>query len=256
MQVGARTGDKRLHNHKLPVDIVTADALRRSGYGELPKVLNHLVSSFTYEFATIDDLTDHVRPFSLNGLKGDQVLVLINGKRVHQGAVIDVNDSQNLGSSSVDLNLIPLEAIERIEILRDDASAQYGSDAIAGVINIVLKNKPVNEAIVTTGQRQAGDGELFSGSYNYGNETLFVSLEYKHKSHSNTSGLDRRDYYFNGDARNGDYRVTHIYGDPDAQSLSLTFNGQNFFDNNHLYAQGKLVYKESEAAGFFSETFG
>jgi iron complex outermembrane receptor protein len=251
VQVGARTGDKRLHNHKLPVDIVTADDLRRSGYGELPKVLNHLVSSFTYEFATIDDLTDHVRPFSLNGLKGDQVLVLINGKRVHQGAVIDVNDSQNLGSSSVDLNLIPLEAIERIEILRDDASAQYGSDAIAGVINIVLKSKTVNEAVVTTGQRQAGDGELFSGSYNYGSETLFVSLEYKHKSHSNTSGLDRRDYYFNGDARNGDYRVTHIYGDPDAQSLSLTFNGQNFFDNNHLYAQGKLVYKESEAAGFF-----
>lgn len=251
VQVGARTGDKRLRNHKLPVDIVTADDLRRTGYGELPKVLNHLVSSFTYEFATIDDLTDHVRPFSLNGLKGDQVLVLINGKRVHQGAVIDVNDSQNFGSSSVDLNLIPIEAIERIEILRDDASAQYGSDAIAGVINIVLKRAQVNETIITTGQTQAGDGELFSGSYNHGSDKLFVSLEYKHKSHSNTSGLDRRDYYFSGDPRNGDHRVTHIYGDPDSQSLSLTFNGQDFFDNHRLYAQGKLVYKESEAAGFF-----
>lgn len=251
VQVGARTGDKRLRNHKLPVDIVTADDLRRTGYGELPKVLNHLVSSFTYEFATIDDLTDHVRPFSLNGLKGDQVLVLIDGKRVHQGAVIDVNDSQNFGSSSVDLNLIPIEAIERIEILRDDASAQYGSDAIAGVINIVLKRAHVNETVITTGQTQAGDGELFSGSYNYGSDTLFVSLEYKHKSHSNTSGLDRRDYYFSGDPRNGDHRVTHIYGDPDSQSLSLTFNGQDFFDNHRLYAQGKLVYKESEAAGFF-----
>lgn len=251
VQVGARTGDKRLRNNKLPVDIVTAEDLRRSGYGELPKVLNHLVSSFTYEFATVDDLTDHVRPFSLNGLKGDQVLVLINGKRVHQGAVIDVNDSQNFGSSSVDLNLIPIEAIERIEILRDDASAQYGSDAIAGVINIVLKRTQVNETVITAGQTQAGDGELFSGSYNYGSDKLFVSLEYKHKSHSNTSGLDRRDYYFSGDARNGDHRVTHIYGDPDSQSLSLTFNGQDFFDNSHLYAQGKLVYKESEAAGFF-----
>ena len=251
VQVGARTGDKRLRNHKLPVDIITADDLRRTGYGELPKALNHLVSSFTYEFATLDDLTDHVRPFSFNGLKGDQVLVLINGKRVHQGAVIDVNDSQNFGSSSVDLNLISIEAIERIEILRDDASAQYGSDAIAGVINIVLKRGPINEAAVTAGQRQVGDGELFSGNYNYGNDKLFVSLEYKHKSNSNTSGLDRRDYYFPGDARNGNYRVTHNYGDPHAQSLSLTFNGENFFDNSHLYAQGKLVYKESEAAGFF-----
>lgn len=251
VQVGTRTGDKRLRNHKLPVDIVTADDLRRTGYGELPKALNHLVSSFTYEFATVDDLTDHVRPFSLNGLKGDQALVLINGKRVHQGAVIDVNDSQNFGSSSVDLNLIPIEAIERIEILRDDASAQYGSDAIAGVINIVLKRAAVNEAVVTAGRRQAGDGELFSGSYNYGSDKLFVSLEYKHKSSSNTSGLDRRDYYFSGDPRNGEYRVTHIYGDPEAQSLSLTFNGEDFFGNPHLYAQGKLVYKESEAAGFF-----
>lgn len=251
VQVGARTGDKRLRNHKLPVDIVTADDLRRTGYGELPKALNHLVSSFTYEFATVDDLTDHVRPFSLNGLKGDQVLVLINGKRVHQGAVIDVNDSQNFGSSSVDLNIIPIEAIERIEILRDDASAQYGSDAIAGVINIVLKRGPINETVITSGQRQAGDGELFTGNYNYGSDKLFVSLEYKHKSNSNTSGLDRRDYYFTGDARNGDYRVTHIYGDPRAQSVSLTFNGEDFFDNSHLYAQGKLVYKESDAAGFF-----
>jgi iron complex outermembrane recepter protein len=251
VQVGSRTGDKRLGNHKVPVDIVTADELRRSGYTELPKVLNHLVSSFTYEFSTIDDLTDHVRPFSLNGLKGDQVLVLINGKRVHQSAVIDVNDSQNFGSSSVDLNLIPIEAIQRIEVLRDDASAQYGSDAIAGVINIVLKREQVNETLVTTGQRQAGDGEAVSANYNLGGEKVFISLEYKYKANSNTSGLDRRDYYFPDDSRNGDYRITHIYGDPQAESLSLTFNGQDLFGNNHFYALGKWVYKKSEAAGFF-----
>lgn len=251
VQVGSRTGDKRLRNHKLPVDIVTADDLRRSGYSELPKVLNHLVSSFTAVFATLKDLTDHVRPFSLNGLKSDQVLVLINGKRVHQGAVVDVNDSQSFGSSSVDLNLIPIEAIERIEILRDDASAQYGSDAIAGVINIVLKRTKVNEAVITAGQRQAGDGELFSGSYNYGDGKRFFSLEYKHQSRSNTSGLDRRDYYFSGDPRNGDYRVTHIYGDPHLQSLGITFNGEELLGNEHIYAVGKAIYKESESTGFF-----
>ena len=251
LQVGSRTGDKHLNAHKLPVDVVTADDLRRSGYSELPKVLNHLVSSFTAVFATINDLTDHVRPFSLNGLKPDQVLVLINGKRVHQSAVVDVNDTQSFGSSSVDLNLIPIEAIERIEILRDDASAQYGSDAIAGVINIVLKRTKVNEAVITAGQRQAGDGDVFSGSYNYGDGKNFFSLEYKHKSRSNSSGLDRRDYYFSGDPGNGDYRVTHIYGDPHAQSLSLSFNGEELFGSEKLYALGKAVYKEGESTGFF-----
>ncbi|CBL47201.1 tonB-dependent receptor [gamma proteobacterium HdN1] len=251
VQVGARTGDKRLLNHRLPVDIVTADDLRRTGYGDLPKALNHLVASFTYEFSTIDDLTDHVRPFSINGLKGDQVLVLINGKRVHQSAVIDVNDSQNFGSSSVDLSLIPIESIERVEILRDDASAQYGSDAIAGVINVVLKQRDANEAVITAGQRQAGDGEILVGHYSYGRDQIFASLEYKKKNRSNTSGLDRRDYYFDGDPRNGHYRVTHIYGDPQAESLNLVLNANELFGNSHLYTIGKLAYKKSEATGFF-----
>jgi len=252
IQVGTRTGDNRLGRHKVPVDVITADELRRSGYGELPKALNHLVSSFTYDFSTLDDLTDHARPFSLNGLKADQVLVLINGKRVHQSAIIDVNDSQNRGSTSVDLNLIPIESVARVEILRDDASSQYGSDAIAGVINIVLKSGSVNEWVSTLGQGDAGGG-LATSSYNYGSDSLFVSLEYKHKNYSNTSGLDRRDYYFPGDSRNGDYRVTHRYGDPAMESLSLTFNSQNLFGNEHIYALGKLVYKESDASGFFRQ---
>ncbi len=251
LQVGARTGDNRLGSHRVPVDVITADELRRSGYGDLPKALNHLISSFTYDYSTLDDLTDHARPFSLNGLKADQVLVLINGKRVHQSAIIDVNDSQNRGSSSVDLSLIPIEAVARVEILKDDASSQYGSDAIAGVINVVLKTDSANELVTTIGQREAGDGDLITSSYSYSSEALFVSLEYKHKASSNTSGLDRRDYYFDGDARNGDHRVTHRYGDPAMETLSLTFNSQSFFGDPHAYAQGKLVYKESEASGFF-----
>lgn len=250
VQVGTR-GDNRVGDHKIPVDIVSADELRRSGYGDLPKVLNHLVASFTYDFSTIDDLTDHVRPFSLNGLKADQVLVLINGRRVHTSAILDAADSQNRGSATVDLSLIPLESIKQVEILRDDASAQYGSDAMAGVINIVLKDQGPTESVVTLGQRQAGDGQLEQASYNYGQDKLFVSIELKHKEHSNTSGLDRRDYYFPGDPRNGDYNVTHRYGDPDAQSVSLSFNSQELFNQEHFYAIGRLVYKESEAAGFF-----
>jgi len=252
IQVGSRTGSNLLGDFAANITVITADDLRHTGFGELPKALNVLLPSFTYAFSTLDDLTDHARPFSLNGLKGDQVLVLINGKRVHRSAVMDVVDSQMRGSASVDLNLIPIESIQRIEVLNDDASAQYGSDAIAGVINIVLKQSSVREAVLLTGQRSEGDGKLYSAAFNIGNGSHFSSLEIKQKDYSNTSGLDRRDYYFPGDPRNGDYQITHRYGDPEQKSLALTCDG-NFGPDERtgFYYVGKLVYKESESAGFF-----
>ena len=252
LQIGSRTGDKTLGQSHLPIDIITADQLRRTGYGELPKALNQLLPSFTYVFATIDDLTDHVRPFSLNGMRSDQVMVLVNGKRLHHSSVLFVNDSPMRGGTSVDLNLIPIESIQRIEVLRDDASAEYGSDAIAGVMNIVLKKGTVNEVVLLGGGRKEGDGELYSGSYNYGNENIFTSIEVKHKSYSNTSGLDKRDYYFDGDPRNGNYTVTHRYGDPEHTNLSLTVNGDyELGSKSELFYFGKYTYKESEATGYF-----
>jgi iron complex outermembrane receptor protein len=176
IQVGSRTGSNLLGDFSANVTVITADELRHTGVGDLPKALNVLLPSFTYAFATLDDLTDHARPFSLNGLKGDQVLVLINGKRVHRSAVMDVDDSQMRGSASVDLSLIPIETIQRVEVLNDDASAQYGSDAIAGVINVVLKKSSVKEAVLLTGQRPEGDGKLYSAAFNIGNGSHFASL--------------------------------------------------------------------------------
>lgn len=251
IQVGSRTGDKRVGSFSLPVDLITADQLRATGYGELPKALNQLLPAFTQTFATIDDLSDHARPFTLNGLKADQVLVLINGRRVHHSAILYPDDSQVRGGTGVDLNLMPIEAIERIEVLRDDASAQYGSDAIAGVINIVLKQRAGSELVAVGGQRGSGDGELWSTSFNHGQGSHFASLELKHKNHSNTSGLDRRDYYFDGDPRNGDYRVTHRYGDAEHESLTLTVNGEQALADGSLYYSGRLLQRDSEATGFF-----
>ncbi|MEP6914934.1 MAG: TonB-dependent receptor plug domain-containing protein, partial [Acidobacteriota bacterium] len=124
----------------VPVDVITQDQIASSGYAETTQVIQALAPSFNFPRPTITDGTDTVRPATLRGLGPDQVLVLINGKRRHQSALVHLNGSIGRGSTGVDLNAIPVSAIERIEILRDGAAAQYGSDAIAGVLNIVLKS--------------------------------------------------------------------------------------------------------------------
>jgi iron complex outermembrane receptor protein len=123
----------------VPVDVFTAADIRRAGYTETGQVLQALAPSFNMPKTTISDGSDSVRPMTLRGLSSGQVLVLINGKRRHTTALVHVNNSPSRGDTGVDLNAIPAAAIQRIEVLRDGAAAQYGSDAIAGVINIVLK---------------------------------------------------------------------------------------------------------------------
>ncbi len=123
----------------MPVDVISAEALTNTGLTETNKILNSLVPSFNFPQPSIADGTDVLRPATLRGLSPDQTLVLINGKRRHVSALLNVNGTIGRGSAAVDLNLIPTLAIERIEVLRDGASSQYGSDAIAGVINIRLK---------------------------------------------------------------------------------------------------------------------
>ena len=121
----------------IPVSQVINDI----GQVDLNQILNFIAPSFQSARQTISDGTDHVDPAQLRGLGTDQVLVLINGKRRHQSALVNVNGTVNRGEVGTDMSAIPATAIERIEILRDGAAAQYGSDAIAGVINIVLKKK-------------------------------------------------------------------------------------------------------------------
>src|SRR5262249_35418476 len=130
-------------------------------------LIESMVPSFNFPRPTVSDGTDTVRPATLRGLGPDQVLVLINGKRRHTSALVNVNDTIGRGSTGVDLNAIPIAAIDHIEVLRDGAAAQYGSDAIAGVINIVLKNGVAGPAVMSkfglskgsfTGNKCAADG--------------------------------------------------------------------------------------------------
>jgi iron complex outermembrane recepter protein len=136
---GTRRTDRTVADSPVPVDVIGADAIANSGQTETNKILNELVPSFNFPQPSIADGTDALRPATLRGLSPDQTLVLVNGKRRHVSALLNINGTVGRGSAAVDLNLIPGLAISRIEVLRDGASSQYGSDAIAGVINIQLR---------------------------------------------------------------------------------------------------------------------
>jgi iron complex outermembrane recepter protein len=159
-----------------PVDVLPSASLSQHGNTELAQALSTLAPSLNFPRPSITDGTDHVRPATLRGLAPDQTLVLVNSKRRHAAALVNVNGSIGRGSAAVDLNAIPVAAIEHIEVLRDGASAQYGSDAIAGVINIQLREaRDGGESFVSYGEydtdvrtargdRSAHDGATMTAS--------------------------------------------------------------------------------------------
>jgi iron complex outermembrane receptor protein len=137
---GTRAANRTVANSPVPVDVIGADQIANSGQTETNRILNQLVPSFNFPQPSIADGSDAIRPATLRGLSPDQTLVLVNGKRRHVSALLNINGTVGRGSAAVDLNLIPGIAISSVEVLRDGAAAQYGSDAIAGVINVRLKN--------------------------------------------------------------------------------------------------------------------
>jgi len=177
--IGSRNPNRTALESAVPIDVIDVKRLATAGpQVNLNQILNFVAPSFTSNTQTISDGTDHIDPASLRGLGPDQVLVLINGKRRHNSSLVNVNGTFGRGSVGTDLNSIPAAAIKRLEVLRDGAAAQYGSDAIAGVINIVLNNN-VDELsfAITTGanfsenaNEQTGgvDGETVNVSANYG----------------------------------------------------------------------------------------
>lgn len=138
--IGSRNPNRTSTDTTVPVDVIDIAEIASQGpQTSVGEILNFVAPSFTSQSQTVSDGTDHIDPASLRGLGPDQVLVLINGKRRHSTSLINVNGTVGAGSVGTDMNSIPTAAIQRIEVLRDGAAAQYGSDAIAGVINIVLK---------------------------------------------------------------------------------------------------------------------
>jgi iron complex outermembrane recepter protein len=148
---GSRRADRTVGDSAVPIDLITAEQLNNSGLTETARLLRDLVPSLNFPQPSITDGTDVIRPATLRGLGADQTLVLINGKRRHASALLNINGSVGRGTQAVDINFIPASAIGQIEVLRDGAAAQYGSDAIAGVINFQLNN--------------ASEGATFSATY-------------------------------------------------------------------------------------------
>lgn len=228
--VGSRRVGRTVNDSPVPIDIIDASSIEATGLTETNMILNTLLPSFNFPQPSITDGTDHVRPAQLRGLAPDHTLVLVNGKRRHTSALLNLNGSVGRGSSAVDLNAIPANAIKRIEVLRDGAAAQYGSDAIAGVINIVLKDASEggdvsviyganvttmdgvpnlngvsvgadgNLAFDTGADRELTDGQTLTLRGNMGLEWgddgyVNVSAEYRDRGQANRADFDPRENY-------------------------------------------------------------
>ena len=208
VSVGRRgSGERSKLETTSPVDVLGSGALENTGLSELNQVLANKVPSFNFPQTLAAGATEHVRPANLRGLSPDHTLVLINGKRRHVSSSLHVNSSVGRGSNGVNLNRIPAAAIERIEVLRDGAAAQYGSDAIAGVLNIVLKD-----------QQEGGFVKLQGGAYS----TSYAGVN---SLSGVTEGADGKLQFNEGGAKDGD-----------AQTYTLSANfglavGQNGFLN-------------------------
>lgn len=192
--LGSRFEERSVSDSPVPVDVITEEEIVATGQTEVGRVIQELIPSFNFSSSTISDGTDALRPATLRGLGPDQVLVLVNGKRRHKSALIHVNTSVGRGTAGVDMNTIPVSAIKRIEVLRDGASAQYGSDAISGVVNIVLKDGYDGKITATAGQLYEEDGETLVASLNKGfslggESVVNVTLEVRDRKSSNRAGL-------------------------------------------------------------------
>ena len=260
--VGSRSGAERtVLEAPVPIDVLTSEDLRASGRTETNQIIQMLAPSFNFPRASVSDGTDHVRPSTLRGLNPDQVLVLVNGKRRHTSALVNVNGTIGRGSTGVDLNAIPAAAIERIEVLRDGAAAQYGSDAIAGVINIILKSDAPGEFSTTGGQTKEGDGTVLQADVSYdagrgGNGFFNLTGQFRDREQTNRTRPDTRQQYFTGDPRNNDpaltNRINHRQGDGDARDMGAFANmGRTLESGLEFYAFSGLTFRRGEAAGFF-----
>ena len=157
--IGTRAPGRVSTDMPVAVDSLSSEEMASTGQTEVGRMLQTLAPSFNFSSSSISDGTDALRPATLRGLGPDQTLVLVNGKRRHQASLIHINNSVGRGTAGTDMNAIPAAAIKRIEVLRDGAAAQYGSDAIAGVINIVLKDEADGGAFsVSGGEYTEGDG--------------------------------------------------------------------------------------------------
>lgn len=266
--IGTRKLARSISDLNIPVDILSNKALLETGETELGRMIQKLAPSFNFSVSSISDGTDVLKPATLRGLGPDQTLILINGKRRHHASLLHINTSVGRGTAGADINAIPVNAIERVEILRDGAAAQYGSDAIAGVINIVLKSGQQKSNIYTSiGQYRLGDGDTINTSINYHQSladgfinTTFTATDHNSTDRSGLHGtcqysqckqLDTGLYQTSDPRETTANRRTFRIGDPKSQHHSVAYNSQLPIYHGKLYSFAIYSNRKNNAAAFF-----
>jgi iron complex outermembrane receptor protein len=214
---GTHLSDRTVTTSPVPVDVLSGEVIRTSGYQETAEILRQLAPSFAFANPTTPDGNTHIRSASLRGLSPDSTLVLINGRRVHSSAWVNTSGTIGKGASPTDLNQIPSAAIGRIEILRDGASAQYGADAIAGVINIILRKDEGFWGTTSWGTTQDGGGDtwdisLGGGLKILGDGNLNLTAYYRDHVAANRAKEDTRQQYFGISPTNTAQALSATYG--------------------------------------------
>ncbi len=282
--VGTRNLQRTALDTPAPVDILDVRELAKSvPQVDVNQILTYVAPSFNSNRQSSADGTEHIDPASLRGLGPDQVLVLINGKRRHNTSL--VNNQQTVGNGSVgtDLNAIPTFAIERIEVLRDGAASQYGSDAIAGVINIILKSTTDEiNSTMTSGATTEGDGEFVQYNANYGfkiGQTGFFNITGEYLKRMRTNRTQNHELIIFDQSALGNFFAYPFTDDPAASRAfddaelarrGLTRDDFNFRigdaqienagffvnsvvpinDDAEFYAFGGLTYRNGKGSGF------
>lgn len=240
--VGTRGKPRTILESPVPIDNINAAELAKSGQNSVDQMINYRVPSYNSSNQAISDGTAHFDPSELRNLGPSRTLVLVNGKRKNQTALVYVNDTPGKGEVGVDMKSIPTAAIERVEVLRDGAAAQYGSDAIAGVINIVLKERASGNASIGTGITTQGDGLTYDAAVNKGfkigkNSMLNITGSYYHQDKTNRAGEPGKDDLFGVDGTD-----PWIQANPD---LGMTI-GQPEYDKYSIYANFETKYAENK----------
>jgi len=258
--VGSRTAPRSNTDTPLPVDVVGVKELTSTGQATFDKALQYRIPSFNTVQTPVNDATSLLDPYEIRNMGPSRTLILINGKRKNLSALLYTQTSPGRGETGADISAIPTDAIKRVEILRDGASAQYGSDAIAGVMNIILKDSP-NEGSATlrTGITSEGDGEMFGVAINNGStigeDKGFVNytLDLSKVNQANRPGTvnaagEAAD--FGADIADVQEFLSrrpdagNINGSPETAAAKFSVNlGYDLSENTTLYGNAAYVYK-------------
>ncbi|MDO6517936.1 TonB-dependent receptor [Zobellia uliginosa] len=264
--VGSRTAPRSNTDTPLPVDVVGVKELTSTGQATFDKALQYRIPSFNTVQTPVNDATSLLDPYEIRNMGPSRTLILINGKRKNLSALLYTQTSPGRGETGADISAIPTDAIKRVEILRDGASAQYGSDAIAGVMNIILKDSP-NEgsATVRTGITSEGDGEMFGVSLNNGSSIgddkgfINYTIDLSKVNQANRPGtVDAGGEYADFVYRDPLDTENYVNGHDEASLIARNQAGLNLVNNflAEIPDAGNINGSPETAAAKFSVNFG